>query len=75
MIFIAITYQPLSLGEYIYPYWCQALGWTLSASLLLWVPFWMIVTSYKVVKEERQLIEKVRMFVTHKVILFITHPS
>lgn len=52
VIFIAVTYQPVTLGHYLYPVWCQAVGWCLSAAVLVWIPFWMISTSYKMFTKE-----------------------
>ncbi|KAJ8042618.1 Sodium-dependent serotonin transporter [Holothuria leucospilota] len=38
VIFALISYSPLEFNGYVYPQWSIALGWSLTASSMMWVP-------------------------------------
>nr|XP_002132068.3 sodium- and chloride-dependent GABA transporter 3-like isoform X5 [Ciona intestinalis] len=38
LIFYCIKWEPLKVGEYVYPWWANGIGWMLSLSSILWIP-------------------------------------
>nr|XP_018671876.1 sodium- and chloride-dependent GABA transporter 1-like [Ciona intestinalis] len=38
LILYCIKWEPLKVGDYVYPWWANGIGWILSLSSILWIP-------------------------------------
>ncbi len=47
LVFMTVTYAPLSLGDYQYPNWSHGVTGLIWFLALFWIPLWMVITLYK----------------------------
>ncbi|CAN9512334.1 unnamed protein product [Ophioblennius macclurei] len=57
LIWSVITFVPPSYGGVVYPDWSLALGWSMVAFIVIWIP---IVAVYKLIKAEGSLWERLK---------------
>jgi len=47
LIYSLVSFEPLQLGDYVYPTWAEAIGWFLAAIALSQIPIWAAITVWK----------------------------
>lgn len=61
IVFGLVNYEPLKHGEYIYPFWANALGWCISISSMSMIP---AVAVYKIIITPGTFMERIRILTT-----------
>lgn len=60
-IWSLVTWEGISVGDYIFPPWAEFLGWVVALSSILWVPGFAI---YEYIKAEGSFTERLRKILT-----------